>query len=129
MTNRALAAAALLAERAIECEVMHVHTIKPLDEHLIVERARRTSLVVTMEEHTMIGGLGSAVTDALVNALGGRVPPIRRFGISDAWVHNYGSQDDLLKMFGLQPPDMAAAIEKSLSERTTFKAGRRFQVL
>src|SRR5262245_17344147 len=63
MTTRALAAAEGLAGHGIDATVLHVHTVKPLDVETIVRHARGAALVVTLEEHTVIGGLGSAVTD------------------------------------------------------------------
>src|SRR5215467_9395194 len=65
-TTRALDAAKLLEESGIDCTVLHVPTIKPLDEAAILDHACAMPLVVTVEEHTIVGGLGSAVTDTLV---------------------------------------------------------------
>src|ERR1700736_2289513 len=94
MTNRALLAADLLEQKGIPTEVIHIHTIKPLDERLIVERARRARGVFTIEEHTVIGGLGSAVIDTLVEHLGPRMPLVQKLGLADQFAKNYGSQDD-----------------------------------
>ena len=63
--NEALEAAKLLAADGIDAEVINIHTIKPLDEDLVVASAQKTGKVVTVEEHSVIGGLGSAVCDAL----------------------------------------------------------------
>ena len=63
--NEALEAAKLLATDGIDAEVINIHTIKPLDEDLVVASAQKTGKVVTVEEHSVIGGLGSAVCDAL----------------------------------------------------------------
>jgi transketolase len=68
MTSRSLQAAKQLADAGIEVCVLHVHTIKPLDEQAIREAASGCSLIVTVEEHSRIGGLGSAVTDVLAEA-------------------------------------------------------------
>jgi len=114
MTSRALEAADLLAEKGIPVEVVHVHTIKPLDEKLILERARKARSVFTLEEHTVIGGLGSAVVDVLAEQLGSRMPPIKKLGLADQFAKNYGSQDDLLELSGLQPHQVADRIEQML---------------
>jgi transketolase len=114
MTNRALLAADLLQQKGIAAEVIHIHTIKPLDERLIVERARRARGVFTIEEHTVIGGLGSAVIDALVEHLGARMPLIQKLGLADEFAKNYGSQDDLLELSGLQPHQIADRVEQML---------------
>jgi transketolase len=113
-TTRALAAADALAEDGIGCTVMHIHTVKPLDCDRLVQHAQDADLVVTVEEHTILGGLGSAVTDALVENLPGAAPPLKRLGIPDAFAENYGSQDDLMEIYGLQPPQIAQAVRDGL---------------
>lgn len=113
-TTRALAAADALAEEGIECTILHMHTVKPLDTDSLLRHARDADLVVTVEEHTVLGGLGSAVTDALVEYLPGAVPPVKRLGIPDAFAEKYGSQDDLMEIYGLQPPQIAQAVRDRL---------------
>lgn len=115
MTNRTLLAAETLAAAGIECDVLHVHTVKPLDEKAVIEVAQDAALVVTAEEHTIIGGLGSAVLDCLAEAMPGAVPPLVRLGIPDRFVANYGSQDELMELYGLQPPQIAATVQSRLS--------------
>jgi transketolase len=116
-TTRALAAADELAADGIECAVLHMHTVKPLDAAALVEHARDCDLVVTVEEHTVIGGLGSAVVDALIDALPGAVPPVKRLGIPDEFAHHYGSQDQLMELYGLQPPEIAQTVREALRHR------------
>jgi len=118
ISGRALLAAELLTARGFECSVLHLHTIKPIDKELILERAGRAKLVVTAEEHTVIGGLGSAVTDVLVEGLGRQLPGIVRLGIPDVFAKNYGVQDDLLDIYGLSPEKIAASIENAIGEMT-----------
>jgi transketolase len=113
MTTRALAAAETLARAGIDATVLHVHTVKPLDVAAIRRHARSASLVLTLEEHTLLGGLGSAVTDALVES-GDALPRILRLGLPDAFVHHYGSQDDLLAIYGLQPPQIVETVRAAL---------------
>jgi transketolase len=112
-TTRTLAAAALLAAKGVECTVLHMHTVKPLDTAAILYHSRAVGVVVTVEEHTVVGGLGSAVTDALVESRG-RVPLIRRLGIPDVFAAKYGSQDQLMAMYGLQPPQIAESVWEAL---------------
>jgi transketolase len=109
-TTRALHAAELLAADGIACHVLHMPTIKPLDIAMLETYARSARLVVTVEEHTVIGGLGSAVTDALVERLDGQVPRMRRIGIPDVFAKDYGSQDWLMEMFGMQAPQIAECV-------------------
>lgn len=99
MTTRALAAAERLAARGIDCTVLHMHTIKPLDEAAILRHLPAAGLVVTIEEHSAIGGLGSAVTDLLV-AQAGR-PRYLRLALEDRFPTGYGSQEHLLTLAGL----------------------------
>ena len=117
-TTRALAAAERLADDGIACHVLHMPTLKPFDVGRLVALAEGARLVVTIEEHTVIGGLGSAVTDALVEALDGRVPRLRRLGIPDAFADDYGSQDWLMERFGLQPDAIAATVRAALCAST-----------
>ncbi|GIK80195.1 MAG: transketolase [Alphaproteobacteria bacterium] len=114
MTGRALKAADILAKQGIAAEVIHVHTIKPLDGELIAERAREARSVFTIEEHTVIGGLGSAVLDLLAEELGPATPFVKKLGLPDRFARNYGSQDELLEQAGLQPPQIAAQVERTL---------------
>jgi len=114
MTNRALTAADMLEADGIACEVLHVHTVKPLDHEAILRMASRARLVVIVEEHTIVGGLGSAVTDVLVENPPTPMPTIRRLGIPDRFAVNYGVQDDLLEIYGLQPAQIARSITDSL---------------
>jgi len=112
MTGRALLAAGLLAEKGVEVEVIHIHTLKPLDEELILQRARNARALITVEEHTVIGGLGSAVADLLAEQLGSSMPVFKKLGLRDQFAKNYGGQDDLLELNGLQPNQIAATIEQ-----------------
>jgi transketolase len=106
MTARCLDAVRELA--GIDAAVVHVHTVKPLDEDAIRAAATACELVVTVEEHTRIGGLGSAVTDVLAEA--GIHTPQLRLAFPDAFVGTYGSQDSVLEEAGLQPPQIAQRI-------------------
>ena len=114
MTAHALTAADILAAKGHSVEVIHVHTIKPLDEALILRRAAAADSVFTLEEHTVIGGLGSAVVDLLIEQ-GPVRQIIKKLGLTDSFVKNYGIQDDLLEINGLMPPQIAAAVEKTLA--------------
>jgi len=113
-TTRALAAAELLTAKGIECTILHMHTLKPFDTEAVLGYARDVPVVVTIEEHTLIGGLGSAVTDALVEHCHSRLPLIRRLGIPDVFAVKYGNQDELMAMYGLQPPQIADAVREAL---------------
>jgi transketolase len=115
MTGRALAAAAALAADGVACQVLHMHTVKPLDVETLADAAAGKRLVVSIEEHSRIGGLGAAVLGALSDA--GVMVPVLRLGLPDAFVHQYGSQDGLLERFGLQPAGIAHAVRVYLERR------------
>jgi transketolase len=114
-TTRALGAADILSDEGVRCRVLHMPTVKPLDEALLVEQASTASLVVTVEEHVKIGGLGSAVADCLLERMEGRLPKIRRIGIPDVFADKYGGQDDLMERYGLQPPAIAETVRAALA--------------
>lgn len=97
MVSAALEAAEKLATDGVDAEVINIHTIKPLDEDLIVESAKKTGKVVTVEEHSVIGGLGSAVCDCLSS----KYPTaVTKIGVNDVYGHS-GPAVELLKEFGL----------------------------
>ncbi|MCH9671377.1 MAG: transketolase [Gammaproteobacteria bacterium] len=114
MTGRALKAADLLAEQGIDAEVIHLHTVKPLDEDLILERVEASGSVFTIEEHTVVGGLGSAVLDLLVERTGQVRAKFKKLGLPDKFATNYGGQDDLLSICGLQPEQIAKTVQSTL---------------
>jgi transketolase len=93
MVYEAMVAAEKLAEEGISAAVVNIHTIKPLDTEIIVKNAAATGAVVTAEEHSIIGGLGSAVAEALAE---GCPVPMVRLGVNDEFGHS-GPAGDLLK--------------------------------
>ncbi|MCD8094904.1 MAG: transketolase family protein [Ruminococcus sp.] len=97
MVSQALKAADILAANGVDAEVINIHTIKPIDEELIVESAAKTGKVLTVEEHSIIGGLGSAVCDVLSQKCPTRVVKI---GVNDEFGHS-GPAAKLLEQFGL----------------------------
>ena len=116
MSNRTLTAADALAAEGISAGVLHVHTVKPLDDKAILDLVADVQHVVIAEEHTRIGGLGSAVTDLLTSRLGNRIPAITSIGIPDVFTDKYGSQDDLLELYGLQPAQLAETVRRLMTQ-------------
>jgi len=102
-TPRVVDAAELLAAEGIDAHVVHVPTIKPLDEEAIVTAAARTGFVITVEEHTVLGGLGGAVAETLSEH---RPTRVKRLGIQDAFGES-APNDALLEMFGLSAARVA----------------------
>jgi transketolase len=114
MTTNCLAAADLLAKDGHDVAVVHFHTVKPLDEEAVLDFSRDAELVATVEEGTMIGGFGSAVTDVLVEKLGANLPALVRIGLPDAFPHKYGLQEELFEIYGLAPAQIAMRVSKSM---------------
>lgn len=115
MTSRVVNVALQLQASSLNVMVLHCHTVKPLDEACLLKFAKRTRLLVTVEENSLIGGLGSAVTDCLVESLGRDIPLIKRFGLPDRFPDKYGSQDDLLDYYGLSVERMVKQIRSVLT--------------
>ncbi len=108
MVAEALKAAEALAAQGIDARVINIHTIKPLDEELIIKAAKETGRIITVEEHNIIGGLGEAVAGVLSE----KCPtPLKRVGVRDVYGHS-GPAKDLLHEFGLD----AEGIEKAVKE-------------
>ena len=104
MVYEAIEAAKALAAEGIEATVINIHTIKPIDEDIIVEAAKNTGLLLTVEEHSVIGGLGSAVADVLA----ARHPAkLVKIGVNDEFGHS-GPAVDLLKEYGLCADNIVA---------------------
>lgn len=97
MVNEAMEASKALAEQGIAARVINIHTIKPIDRDIIVRAAKETGKIVTVEEHSVIGGLGSAVSEVVTET----VPvPVVKIGVQDVFGHS-GPAAALLKEFGL----------------------------
>ena len=92
MVHRVLDAADILKKEGISTDVLNVHTIKPIDKKEIIKTAKKTGKIITVEEHSILGGLGSVISEIL----GEEYPvPIKRMGISDIYGES-GNYDELL---------------------------------
>ncbi|MBB5264420.1 transketolase [Catenibacillus scindens] len=104
----ALEAAGILEKEGISAQVINIHTIKPLDEELVIKAAQKTGRVFTVEEHSIIGGLGSAVAEVL----GEKCPtPLKRIGINDVFGES-GPAKELIHKYGLDGEGIAAVVMK-----------------
>jgi 1-deoxy-D-xylulose-5-phosphate synthase len=112
LVYEALAAAELLSRKGIEAAVINARFVKPLDRELILEQVQRTGYLLTVEEHVLAGGFGSAVLELLA-AEGVRPEAVRCLGIPDGFV-SHGRPDELLAELGLDAQGMAAAAEAML---------------
>ena len=111
MVQAALGAAELLEQEGISARVIDIHTVKPLDVELIVQAARETGAILTVEEASVVGGLGGAVAELLSE----RCPvPVLRHGVPDVFGRS-GTAAQLLEYFGLTPEGVAGAAKRLLA--------------
>lgn len=110
MVNEALEAAKLLAAEGVEISVINVHTIKPIDAACVTEYAEKCGNVVTVEEHSVIGGLGDAVADVLMCKVNCK---FRKIGINDQFGQS-GKAADVLREYGLTADQIAERIKETL---------------
>lgn len=106
--SSALEAAKMLEADGIDARVINIHTIKPLDEELIIKAAKETGKIVTVEEHSVVGGLGSAVSDCLVE----NCPvPVKKIGIQDVFGES-GPAAKLIEKYGLDGKSVYEAVKE-----------------
>ena len=109
----ALQAADELARKGIRAGVVNIHTVKPLDVEAVIKAARATGALVTVENHSIIGGLGSAVAEALAEEC---PTPLVRVGVKDHF-GEVGKMDYLVQAFGIMPADIVAAVGKVIERK------------
>jgi transketolase len=114
MTAQALKAAGILAEEKISARVIHLGSIKPLDVDLVLKAARETGAIVTAEEHSVIGGLGSAVCEVLAE---GHPVPVERVGLRDVFGQS-GTAEELLLHYGLTAAHLVEAAERVMQRKS-----------
>lgn len=113
MLFETLKAAEILEEKGVSAEVLHMHTVKPIDSEAIAESARKTGAVVTVEEHSILNGLGSAVAETLCE----KYPvPLRRVGTKDIFGLS-GTMDELMDYFGLRAEPIAATALEAIQAK------------
>lgn len=112
MVAEAIEAGKALAEQGIDARVINIHTIKPIDREIIIKAARETGKIVTVEEHSVIGGLGSAVGDVVLEEY---PVPVVKIGIQDVFGHS-GAAKDLLVEFGLTAENIVHTVKALLGK-------------
>lgn len=117
MVAEALEAAELLKAEGVSAEVVNVSTIKPLDVETILESVRKTGCAVSAEEHSIVGGLGSAVAEAIIDAC---PIPMERVGVPDTFTES-GKPSELLKKYGMTPADISSAARLAIQHKTERK--------
>ena len=110
MVDAALEAKEILLKEGIDVSVINIHTLKPIDEDLIVKAAKETGVIVTAEEHNVIGGLGSAVSEVVSE----RYPvPVLKVGIKDVFGES-GKPAELLEKYGLTADEIVTNVKKAI---------------
>ena len=111
MVDMALKARDILAQKGVSARVINIHTIKPIDEEIVVKAAMETGAIVTAEEHNVIGGLGGAVSETVCE----KCPvPVVKVGVEDKFGHS-GKVPALLEMYGLTPENIVEKALKAVS--------------
>ena len=110
MVPAALEAAEMLQQDGIKARVINMHTIKPLDEELVIKAAKETGKIVTVEEHSVIGGLGSAVSDVVCEK---NLAPVHKIGVKDVFGES-ALAEELLEKHGLDAKGIYQDIKKFL---------------
>lgn len=113
MVYEAIKAAEELKADGINARVINIHTIKPLDKDIVIKAAKETGLIVTCEEHSVIGGLGSAVAEVVTEACPVKVVKI---GVNDVFGHS-GPAVDLLKEFGLSSENIVKTVKEAVANK------------
>lgn len=111
MVNEAIMAADILKGEGISAKVIDIHTIKPIDREIIIDAAKKTGCIVTAEEHSIIGGLGSAVCEVLSEEY---PVPVIRVGVNDEFGQS-GPAVDLLKLYGLDAQSIADKAKNAIN--------------
>src|SRR5699024_2585379 len=112
-TSRAVEAAESLEKEGLDVAVLHMPTIKPLDKEAIVKAAKSTGAIVTAEEHSIYGGLGSAVAEVLVEE---HPTLMKRVGVNDRNTES-APNEELLEKFGLTPEHVAEAVRDIMKKK------------
>ena len=105
-----------LSEQGIEASILHCHTVKPLDSETILETLQSVPVVVTVEEHSAIGGLGSAVAEIVAEAFFDPAKRFKRIGLPDLFPDEYGSQATLLEKYSITPDNVASVTMSLLGQ-------------
>lgn len=111
MVAEALKAAEILADRGISASVINMASVKPIDQNLLIQEAKKTNLIVTLEEHSVIGGLGSAVSEALSEEYPVK---IKKIGLNDEYGES-GPAEELLDKYGLLANSIVEKVQSYLS--------------
>ena len=118
ITGLALQAAEVLAQEGIQVRVVNMHTLKPLDREAILCAAHETKAIVSIEEHSLYGGLGSAISEVLAEENPCSRVPFKRLALPDRFSHDYGSQSYLRGRMGLSVERVTATMKNLLDKNS-----------
>jgi transketolase len=113
MVSRSLEAAEILAGQGTDARVLEIHTVKPLDTDSVLQAARETGALVTVEEHSIVGGLGGAVAEAVTDAY---PVPIKRVGMADRFAET-GPYFEMLDRYGMSVQDIVTAAQQAMAAK------------
>lgn len=113
MVNEAILAHEVLKSEGINVRVINMSTIKPIDTELIIDAAKETGAIVTVEEHSIIGGLGSAVSEVVIEEC---PVVVKKVGIKDTFGES-GTPDELLKKYGLTVDDIVNSVKEAMAKK------------
>jgi transketolase len=113
MVSRSLEAAEMLAGQGTDARVLEMHTVKPLDTESVLQAARETGAFVTVEEHSIVGGLGGAVAETVTDAY---PVPIKRVGMADRFAET-GPYFEMLDRYGMSVEDIVAAAQQAMAAK------------
>lgn len=117
LVYNSLVAAEKLSKKGIEVGVINNHTIKPIDKKTIIKAAQETGAIVTVEEHQVMGGMGSAVAEVLITSLpANKQVPVEMVGVQDRWGES-GQPDELIEHFGLGVNSIIRAVKKVIRRK------------
>jgi len=116
MVSRCLEASKILHNEGTDARVVNMHTIKPLDRSLLEKAAKETGAIVTAEDHTVIGGLGGAVAEALSETY---PVPLERIGIRDVFTETALTYEELLDYYGMGAKDIAESARRVMKRKSS----------
>lgn len=111
-----LDAASVLKDKGFSVSVLHMHTIKPIDADAIMKAAQKVKAIVTVEENSVIGGLGSAVAEIVAEAAFSPAKKFMRLALPDAFPAKYGSQEQLMNFYGVTKERIISSVEGLLKK-------------
>ncbi|MFW6007153.1 MAG: transketolase family protein, partial [Halanaerobiales bacterium] len=112
MTGYCLEVIEILKNKNIDIELIHMSSLKPIDRNIIIESARKTGKIVTVENATVIGGLGSAVAEVLTEKK--ISASVKKIGVKDEYVKS-GSEKELFEYYNMTPDDIAEIVQKEIN--------------